>query len=355
MKKLFTLLTTSLLLFLSSCGDDDVCFNVYPNGDLHVGASGGEYTFDVEFKGYDESDHIYVTSTANWVNVTDAYDYYFSLSIEPNQTSMERSAIVIVSDDYSEFSPIKIMVYQSAGSASNDNGNHNGNNNGNGGNNDTNDTYISAPTNLTASVDDTIITLYWAHVSIPEYFNIYVGYERNGEYEYLGSVYGNETTVSLEAEDEGTYYFKITAESDGVESGYSNIAYATVTSSSSGDSSTTYPPSKPTNVRATQQGNTIVVSWNASSNATRYAVYYVRPYPYDIEQFEWTTQTNMTFNPRVDGSWTFWVVASNDEYENSDPSSKVTCYYQSSSSGGGGSSTTTQLDTPTNLDYWSDL
>ncbi len=353
MKKLFTLLSTTLLLLFSSCGEEETYLNVYPSSDLHVSASGGEFSFNVDFKGYNDNDCIYVNCAESWVNVKDSFNHYFSLTIQPNPTSMERSAIVEVRDSAWNLSPVRFAIYQSAGPAS-ENGNNNGNNSGNGGNNDT---YVPAPTNLTASVSGYDITLYWNYSGVADYFHIYLSDYRDSGYEYLGYIDGNNLGVILEADVAGTYYFKVTAEKDGMESDYSNIASATISSSSGGNEPT--PPSKPTNVRAVKQGETIEVTWNAASNATRYAVYYIPPYPYDIESFEWTVQTYMTFYPKTkEGTWTFWVVAVNDNYDRSDPSSRVTCYYQaggSSSGGGGGSSTTTQLDTPTNLDYWSDL
>lgn len=55
----------------------------------------------------------------------------------------------------------------------------------------------------------------------------------------------------------------------------------------------------------------------------------------------------------VNGRYTFWVVAVNDNYDSSDPSEKVYCNFQSGSGGGGTS--TTKLDTPTNLKAYSDI
>lgn len=261
-----------MLLLFSSCGEEETYLNVYPSSDLHVSASGGEFSFNVDFKGYNDNDCIYVNCAESWVNVKDSFNHYFSLTIQPNPTSMERSAIVEVRDSAWNLSPVRFAIYQSAGPASENGGNNNG-----GGSSG-----ITAPTNLTASVSGYDITLYWNYSGVADYFHIYSSDYRDSGYEYLGYINGNNLGVILEADAAGTYYFKVTAEKDGMESNYSNIATATVSSSSSGGGnsgggSSTSKPSAPTNVYVDNYGSytypDVRISWSSVSGATGYYVY----------------------------------------------------------------------------------
>lgn len=113
-------------------------------------------------------------------------------------------------------------------------------------------------------------------------------------------------------------------------------------------------PSAVTGLHAQQQGNSIVISWNAATNAYVYRLYYIAPAPYDIETFEniYAPNTSCTFSNNLhNGTYTFWILASNSSYENGPTSSRVTCTY--SSGGGGGGNTQVQLSTPTNLEAYS--
>lgn len=236
---------------------------------------------------------------------------------------------------------------------------NNGNSNGN---NNNGSSEVIAPSNLQAQVSGTDVSLFWNYNGYADYFCIYASSSSYGEYEYLGYVYGDDRSCLVENFSSGTYYFKITAISYGTESAFSNTATATISSSGngsggSGGSGQTSKPSAPTNVRATANGESIVVSWNPVSGAEYYQVYYVRPYPYNIETFETTYSTSMTFYPKtIVGTWKFWVKAVNSNYDISDASSTVTVNYSSGGgNSGGGGSTQSQLDTPKNLEYASDV
>lgn len=56
-----------------------------------------------------------------------------------------------------------------------------------------------------------------------------------------------------------------------------------------------------------------------------------------------------------DGTYRFWIQAVNSNYDESDVSAKVSCTYKSSGGGGGGGSNTqSKLDTPMNVEAYSD-
>lgn len=228
------------------------------------------------------------------------------------------------------------------------------------GNNNNGSSEVIAPSNLQAQTSGTNVNLSWTYNGYAEQFYVYASSSSYGEYEYIDYVVGDYRSCLIEVQSSGTYYFKITAISNGIESAFSNTASATISSSGSGGSGGSEQPSKPsapTNVKATISGESIIVSWNAVSGAEYYQVYYVAPYPYDIESFENTHSTSMTFYPKTKvGTWKFWVKAVNSNYDMSNASSIVTVNYTSGggSNSGGGGSTQSQLETPKNLDYASD-
>lgn len=67
----------------------------------------------------------------------------------------------------------------------------------------------------------------------------------------------------------------------------------------------------PTNVKATANGKTVRVTWNASKNATKYNVYLVKaPWSWaDVKYQGETTSTTYTFNNVANGDWAAFVIA----------------------------------------------
>ncbi len=129
-----------------------------------------------------------------------------------------------------------------------------------------------------------------------------------------------------------------------------------------GGGTTSEKPSMPTGLRAVVNGTQVSVSWNASTGASYYRLYSVQPAPYDIQSFDNVYSTSTTMNCTIEGTWTIWVQAVNSDYEASEPSPKVTFNISSSGGGqgggdnpGGGSDKPSKLDTPQNLEYYSDL
>lgn len=207
------------------------------------------------------------------------------------------------------------------------------------------ETTISAP-EISASVNGSYITVSWSAVTGATEYMVYRSGDYSTGYSLLKTV--TNTYITDSSPLKGYNYYKVKASNGEISSEYSNVASVY----SSGESE---KPGKPVNVRAVQNGNAIDVSWSASQGASYYRVYYVRPAPYDMETFENAYSTSMSFswNTMVNGRYTFWVVAVNDDYDSSDPSEKVYCNFQSGSGGGGTS--TTKLDTPTNLKAYSDI
>uniref|UniRef100_UPI0040571510 hypothetical protein n=1 Tax=Alistipes sp. TaxID=1872444 RepID=UPI0040571510 len=248
-----------------------------------------------------------------------------------------------------------------------------------GGGNNYEETSLEAPRNLTVTVEGDFFYLKWDPVEGANQYHIYISESIGGNYERWKSV--NRPSAALQLFDTGiTYYFKVTAVGGypSTESEFSNVASAKIADQGGNDDGGNddggnddggnddggnddggnddpiidKTPAKPTNVRAVQDGDAIVLTWNQAENATSYHVYYVRPAPYDIETYEYTVKTSMTFNAHVEGVWTFWVVGVNSDYKTGPASSKVTCRVTLNSGGGngGGGSTQSKLDTPKNLE-----
>jgi uncharacterized repeat protein (TIGR02543 family) len=102
-----------------------------------------------------------------------------------------------------------------------------------------NDSSLSAPTGLSASVSGSSITLSWSSVSGATSYKVYRSSSSSGSYSLLYTTYTYSYTDSgLSA---GTYYYKVSAvSSSGTESTQSSTASATVTSGGG------FPPSSST-------------------------------------------------------------------------------------------------------------
>lgn len=196
---------------------------------------------------------------------------------------------------------------------------------------------------ISVNVENSYIKVFWDSIIGAAEYMVYRSSNSSSGYSLLGVV--SDTYIIDSNPLKGYNYYKVKATDGKTTSEYSNVV--------SGYVSEVYAkPETPTDLRAVQNGTKIDVSWSASEGASYYRVYYVRPAPYDIESFENAYSTSMTFswNKMIDGVYTFWVVAVNDNYDASDASNKVYCNFKSE----GGSSEPKKLDTPTNLQAYSD-
>ena len=119
-----------------------------------------------------------------------------------------------------------------------------------------------APTNLTATPGNAIVTLNWNISSGATSYTVYRGTASGGETSYASGI----TTNSYQ--DTGvtngtTYYYKVTATNIGGTSGFSNEAFGTPVS----------PPAAPTSLTASPGNAIVTLNWNASTGATSYRVY----------------------------------------------------------------------------------
>ena len=125
----------------------------------------------------------------------------------------------------------------------------------------------SIPTNLIATTaSSNQINLSWDYISGATSYYLYRSTSYSGVYSYIAAP----TSTSLAdtgLATNGTYYYKVQAVNSSGSSGYSAIAYATTT-----DSSSILPI--PTNLTATVAGSSqINLSWDYISGATSYYVY----------------------------------------------------------------------------------
>lgn len=306
---------------------------------------------------------IYVESNTNWwwnaawddlISPSSGYgqgndEVTIVVSPNPNQTRWESAIIFEYYNNDRNYST-QIFVTVEAGNGGNNNNNNNDNNHEN---EEPEVSELKAPQNLTAQLyNNSGIKLTWVDANNVEKYKIYRCSPSSQSYTLLKTINysaGYNSYYDYPTES-GTYKYKMCSVGyNGEESDYSNIA--TINFS--------IPLTAPTNVKARINGESIYVSWNPVPGAEKYQVYYVRPAPYDIETFENTYATDITFYPKnMTGIWKIWVKAVSASYEISEASAKVSVNYTSSSSGSSGGSsgsTTSKLDTPTNLDYATDI
>jgi len=127
----------------------------------------------------------------------------------------------------------------------------------------------STPTNLKAEASGSCIALSWNGISTASSYVVYRSTSASGTYSQLTETthtYTSDCNVSSGV----TYYYKVASKNSYGESSMSSYASASI--GSSGGGSTTRP-SAPTGLQAVQSGNTIQLTWNAVSNATKYYIY----------------------------------------------------------------------------------
>ena len=224
---------------------------------------------------------------------------------------------------------------------------------------------LQPPSNVRAVQEGSSVTVSWSSVQGAAGYNVY----RVKDVASTSSAQRIErgvlaTSVADKPSSSGTYYYYVrTMDSNGDLSDYSAAARCSFTSGGSGDKEEEEGgdgqdeegsiPSTPTGLRAVQEGETIVVSWNAVENAYCYRLHYRTPM--EIETFTnvYAPSTSAVFDRNLkEGTYTFWVQALNADYEASGNSGKVSCTFRSGS-GGGGDETPRKLETPSNLEAYS--
>lgn len=336
LKKLFVLLAVPLIFWCFYGCEKHQESSQDPYLDLSrdsytISSDGGEVGFFIYASHYWDYTIRYDSNSSGWITSATSNPYHgygssqgshFIMNVASNN-GQTRSAVISL--HLTEYGLQKNFLLVQEG-------------NGSGGGS----TQISAPTNLQATVTGANVTLSWNSVSGASQYNVYHSLGFPNSLTHWGIT--KNTLSTYKANTNGTYYFAVTAvDSQGIESSQSNTVSCTV----SGVSTKPEKPSKPTGLKANVNGSQVNVSWNPSTGASYYRLYYVKPAPYDIESFDNIYSTSTTMNCTIKGTWTIWVVAVNSDYEASDPSSKVT--FNISSSGGSGSDTPTQLDRPTGL------
>lgn len=198
----------------------------------------------------------------------------------------------------------------------------------------------SAPTNVSASVSGSSVQITWNSVSGATSYKIYksnspVGYE---PYTYLGS---SNNTSYIDSNPLTDNYYKVTAVNNIGESSYSSSTYSYY--SGLGSSS----PSTPTNVSASIDGSSVLITWDAVYNAGCYFVYRASS-SNGTYTYIGTTHITPSFpdrNPLTDNYYKISAMNSNGE---SDRSSYTYCHY----SGGGGGGGTSAPNAPTGINAY---
>ena len=134
----------------------------------------------------------------------------------------------------------------------------------------------SAPTGLSVTQNDSYVYLSWNYNSYADHYVIYRSTSQYGSYSKIKTTSASSYS-DYDVSNEATYYYKVTAaNSNGVESGFSNVVSVTISTSTGDNNNSGQVPSAPTGLTATQAGPKaypyVSLSWN-SSNADHYVIY----------------------------------------------------------------------------------
>ena len=147
----------------------------------------------------------------------------------------------------------------------------------------------AAPSDLTASVSESSVSLSWDEVSAAESYRVY----RDGA--LLSSV--STESFSQSNLDDGTYLYEVASVNEYGES----ADRASISVSVNGSA-----PETPTDLRASLSGSSVVLSWSAVSNASGYEVYR------DGNLVASTDTHSFSQNNLVDGTYLYEVASVND-------------------------------------------
>ena len=184
-------------------------------------------------------------------------------------------------------------------------------------------TSLSAPTNVSASVNGSSVKITWNSVSGADIYEIYKSTSNSGIYNYLGR---SSNTYYYDNNPLSYNYYKVKALNDYSESSFSSYTYCYY--SSGGGSST---PSAPTNVSASVSGSSVQITWSSVSNASSYKIYRSSSSYQTYSYIGTSYSTAFSDNSPVTNN--YYKVTAVNSYGESDYSSYTYCHY----SGGGGS------------------
>ena len=156
----------------------------------------------------------------------------------------------------------------------------------------------TAPTNLSASVNQDTVNLSWDEVSDATTYNVY------RDSSLIASPTTNAFTDTALAD--GTYLYEVSAVDDIGESASKASVSATVNNE---------PPAAPTNLSASVNGSNVNLSWDTVADATSYNVYR------DSSLLESTTANTFTDTALADGTYLYEVSAVDDAGESTSKAS----------------------------------
>lgn len=342
----------TLCAALGGCGgDDDKDEPNYrlpefaDNSDFRIGSLGGSRELYIN----NCTSTTMVTSAESWISAQlSDLNGLCTIKISENKTTSSREGVVQLICDRMVVDRMVVIQEGASSGPGNGGGSDNGDDSG----------QFGAPTGLTLSKNGYSVTLTWNKVPQATGYLIYQSNPIAFSSGYFVAT-GSSTTTSykMDCKIAGNWAFKVMAQKGSEYSDYSNTVTTTISDSDinggGGGGGTSSKPSTPTGLRASVNGNKVTVSWNASTGASFYQLYYIGPAPHDFETFDNIYSTSTTMNCNVAGKWTIWVVAVGSDYTLSNASSKVTFTVSNSGGGGGGGSSITQLDAPTGLEVTS--
>lgn len=217
---------------------------------------------------------------------------------------------------------------------------------------------FGAPTGLSLSKSGYMVTLTWNKV--PKAIKYWIYHSNPTAYDsgYFATTKStSSTTITMDCSIAGNWAFKVVAYNGSNYSDFSNTVSTFISESdiNGGGGGDTQKPSVPTGLSAVQSGETIVVSWNAVSNAYYYRLWYSTPSGQEDFTNVYAPSTSAVFDRNMkDGTYRFWIQALNSNYDESAKSSKVSCTFKSNGGGNtGGDDKPSKLDTPKNLEAYS--
>ena len=183
-----------------------------------------------------------------------------------------------------------------------------------------------APTNVTATVSSSQITVSWSEAQGASYYNIYYSDQSDvGTGSNRISGVSSTTYTFSNLSDGQLYYFVVTAVSTtGVESQVSSMVSASQT------------VSPPASVTVSAESTTITLSWEATDTATTYNVYQSQTSPVSMATANRTsgiTDTSATFSSLSNNTSYYYLVTAVNSLGESGASAQVGASLQSQVSG----------------------
>lgn len=345
--KVFTFLCICIT-FLSSCDKDDST-NKYIQPDK----------WTIEFPSNGGTENLHIDSNCSWYIITETYinDKVSGLSlltVSPKSGTGEKNVNLYMEPNkfiydinidltlYIEGNYVVVHVFQQKNpNGIDENGNSTNGNDNQGGNTSS----LTTPSGVSAKANGSTVTISWNAVNGASKYKIYRSSSPSSGYSLISTV--SQTNATDNNPLNGYNYYKVAAVNGSQESNLSSYASVNI----SKDSSSSSKPSTPTGLRAVQEGQTIIVSWNSVPNTYYYRLYYKTPSGDENFTNVYAPNTSAVFsNYMKNGTYTFWIQAVNSNYDASTSSNKITCNFSTNNGGGNEGNTQKQLDTPKNLE-----